>query len=99
VYSWFAVGDARLLVFGLGYVGRAVALAAADAGYAVTGTVRSAQTLSDGNIARIAFADAGAAMAQATHLLCTAPPDAAGDPALALHGEAIAAAPDLRWVG
>jgi nucleoside-diphosphate-sugar epimerase len=93
------MGDARLLVFGLGYVGRAVAVAAADEGFAVTGTMRSAATLPGDALARIAFADAGAAVARATHLLSTAPPDAAGDPAVSLYGDAIAAAPGLRWVG
>ena len=91
--------DARLLVFGLGYVGRAVADAAADAGIAVTGTTRSAAASSEGGVTCIDFTDAGAAVVRATHLLCTAPPDGSGDPALARHGEAIAAAPDLRWVG
>jgi nucleoside-diphosphate-sugar epimerase len=41
-----------------------------------------------------------AALAQATHLLVTAPPDETGDPLLALDGaaSAIAASP-LRWIG
>lgn len=46
-----------------------------------------------------AFADARQALRDATHLLTTAPPDATGDPVLAAHGEAIAAAPMLRWIG
>jgi nucleoside-diphosphate-sugar epimerase len=87
------VADARLLVFGLGYVGAAVARAAVAAGIAVVGTTRS------GSGVGIPFADAAAAVTRATHLLSTAPPDGSGDPVLALHGDAIAGAPDLRWIG
>jgi nucleoside-diphosphate-sugar epimerase len=47
----------------------------------------------------VAFADPQEALRGATHLLATAPPDANGDPVLAAHGEAIAAAPMLRWTG
>jgi nucleoside-diphosphate-sugar epimerase len=46
-----------------------------------------------------AFADVREALRDTTHLLATAPPDATGDPVLAAHGEAIAAAPRLRWIG
>jgi nucleoside-diphosphate-sugar epimerase len=91
--------DARLLVFGLGYVGRAVAAAAAAAGFAVAGTTRAAAAVSDGAVTRIEFAAAHAAVARATHLLSTAPPDASGDPVLSRHGGAIAGAPGLRWIG
>ena len=38
-------------------------------------------------------------MTRATHLLSTAPPDGSGDPVLARHGDAIAGAPELRWIG
>ncbi len=105
MYCWWllpdacGVGDARLLVFGLGYVGSAVADAAASAGYAVTGTTRSAAASSGGAVKRIDFADTASAVSRATHLLCTAPPDASGDPALSGYGDTIAAAPDLRWIG
>ncbi len=83
-----------LLILGLGYAGRAVAAAARAAGWEVAGTTR------DGANGTLAFADAAPAIARATHLLITAPPDEAGaDPVLALHRAAIAAAPALRWVG
>ncbi len=39
------------------------------------------------------------ALGTATHLLATVPPDGQGDPVLARHGAAIAAAPALRWIG
>jgi len=44
--------------------------------------------------------DLGPALAAATHVLASISPDAAGDPVLARHGKAIAAAaPHLEWVG
>jgi nucleoside-diphosphate-sugar epimerase len=86
------VSDMRLLVFGLGYVGTAVAQAAAAAGIAVAGTTRSAGV-------HIAFAEATAEIARATHVLSTVPPDGSGDPVLARHGDTIAGTPELRWIG
>jgi nucleoside-diphosphate-sugar epimerase len=91
--------DSRLLVFGLGYVGCAVADAAAVAGLAVMGTTRSAAESSNGAVTSIDFTDAASALAQATHVLSTVPPDASGDPALSRHGNALAAAKNLRWIG
>ena len=38
-------------------------------------------------------------LAEATHLLVSIPPGAAGDPVLARHSEDIAAAKRLRWIG
>ncbi len=82
-----------LLILGLGYAGQAVAAAARDAGYAVAATSR------DGAQGTVAFAEAGPAIARATHLLTTIPPDAVGDPVLARYAGAIAAAAELRWIG
>ncbi|MGC8477549.1 MAG: SDR family NAD(P)-dependent oxidoreductase, partial [Acetobacteraceae bacterium] len=82
-----------LLILGLGYAGRAVAAAARDAGYAVAATSRN------GTSGTVAFPEAVPAIARATHLLTTIPPDAAGDPVLARHAEAIAAAAELCWIG
>ena len=76
-----------LLIFGPGYCGAAVAREAAASGYAVTALGREAGTA------------AMDALATATHLLSTVPPGAEGDPVLARHGAAIAAAPGLRWIG
>jgi len=50
-------------------------------------------------IATVPFEAAGDAIAGATHLLSTVPPGESGDPVLARHGAAIAAAPGLRWIG
>jgi nucleoside-diphosphate-sugar epimerase len=38
-------------------------------------------------------------LAQASHIVITAPPGPEGDPALALYANAVAEAPRLRWVG
>jgi nucleoside-diphosphate-sugar epimerase len=86
------MAEPRLLIFGLGYTGTAVMHAAADAGFAVTGTVRGAG-------AGIPFDDAAASIAQSTHLLSTVPPDASGDPVLLRYADAIGEGPHLRWVG
>ncbi len=87
-----------LLVFGLGYVGRAVA--AAWAGTGVTGTARRPVPELPANIVRIRPDDSVRALASATHLLVTAPPGEAGDPMLALEGAAAALARSpLRWIG
>jgi nucleoside-diphosphate-sugar epimerase len=83
----------KLLIFGLGYSGRAIADAARLAGFSVAGTTRSG---TDGNVP---FYAAEAAIQSATHLLTTAGPDEIGDPVLARYGGAIAAAPALRWIG
>jgi nucleoside-diphosphate-sugar epimerase len=90
-----------LVVAGLGYSGAAVARDAAAAGWRVAGTTRD-PTAADPpppGIARVAFAEAGGAIASATHLLVTAAPGEGGDPVLAAHGEAIRAARRLRWIG
>jgi nucleoside-diphosphate-sugar epimerase len=83
----------RLLIFGLGYTGTAIAQAAAKAGFSVTGTTRA------GAPGSIPFDTAETAIASATHLLTTAAPDQSGDPVLARYATAIAAAPNLRWIG
>ena len=83
----------RLLIFGLGYTGSAIADAARSAGFLVVGTTR------EGLDQSIRFDQAEQAIQSATHLLTTAAPDEAGDPVLARYAAAVAAAPDLRWIG
>ena len=83
----------RLLVFGLGYTGSAIADAARSAGFLVAGTTRAGLDQS------LRFDQAAHAIQSATHLLTTAAPDQDGDPVLANYAGAIAAAPDLRWIG
>ncbi len=79
------IGGARLLIFGLGYIGSAVARSAAASGYLVTGANRSD--------------DVTETIVETTDLLSTAPPQTEGDPVLLRYGTAIAAAPRLRWIG
>ena len=98
----------RLFVFGLGYTGLAFARAMRDAGWTVGGTVRSADkaaqissegidaTVFDGRQPGIAVA---AALGAATHLLVTISPGEGGDPVLAVHGDDLASASRLAWVG
>jgi nucleoside-diphosphate-sugar epimerase len=90
--------SARLLVFGLGYVGTAIARAAAAAGISVQGTTRDGAPSPDDGVLRTDFTASATAVATATHVLCTVPPDATGDPVLSRYGDAIAESP-LRWIG
>ncbi len=89
----------RLLIFGLGYTGTAIGLAAAAAGFTVMATSRQAGLTAPPGIDVIPFDAAAAAIAAATHIVATAAPDESGDPVLGRHGAAIAGAPDLRWIG
>jgi nucleoside-diphosphate-sugar epimerase len=85
-----------LLIFGRGYTGQAVAGAARDAGFTVAATSRSP----DASLADcLPFTEAEAALCDATHVLSTVPPDAAGDPVLARYQLALAVAPALCWIG
>jgi len=83
----------RLLVFGLGYTGAAIADAAREAGFTVTGTSRT------GIPGTIRFDAAHDAIESATHLLTTAAPGEQGDPVLASYAAAIERAPALHWIG
>jgi nucleoside-diphosphate-sugar epimerase len=83
----------RLLIFGLGYSGTAIARNAAAAGFSVTATSRS------GTPGTIPFEAADTAIVEATHLLTTAGPQDGVDPVLARYRDRIEAAPALRWIG
>jgi nucleoside-diphosphate-sugar epimerase len=91
---------ARMLILGLGYAGRAIAAEALRAGFQVAGTQRdpTASGVPTG-VSLLRFDAAGPPIAEATHLVATAPPGEAGDPVLAAHAGTIAAAGALRWVG
>ncbi len=89
-----------LLVFGLGYTGAAIASGAAGSGWRVFATSRSpAGKTTPPGVTLIAFDEADPAIQAATHILETAAPDDAGDPALARYRDALATAPSLRWAG
>jgi nucleoside-diphosphate-sugar epimerase len=83
----------RLLIFGLGYCGAAIAAAATASGFQVTGTTRAGLDRS------IRFDSADEALQSATHILSTAAPSDDGDPVLAHYADQIGGAPCLRWIG
>jgi nucleoside-diphosphate-sugar epimerase len=88
-----------LLIFGLGYSGSAIAAAARDAGFKVAGTARDPATKTAiPGVEIIAFNEAGRAIAEASHILITAAPDAAGCPVFNRYHAAIEAARP-RWIG
>ncbi|WP_439577140.1 SDR family NAD(P)-dependent oxidoreductase [Elioraea sp.] len=98
------MGSGRLLVLGLGYTGGAAARAAHLSGWPVSVVTRdperpAARALAATGIGVVGFVTPGRALAEATHLLATAAPEETGDPVLAAHREAIAAASALRWIG
>ena len=85
----------ELLIFGQGYSGAAIAQAARARFAVVTGTARDPA----GRPGLVGFQEAQACLETATHVLSSVPPDAQGDPVLAAYGSALAAAPNLRWIG
>jgi nucleoside-diphosphate-sugar epimerase len=90
----------RMVVAGLGYAGAAIAREALARGFRVLGTARDpAAARPPFGVGVVSFAEAGEAIREATHLVVTAAPEEAGDPVLAAHGRAIAAAPALGWIG
>ena len=89
----------RLVIFGFGYTGAALASAAAAAAIPVTLVSRQAERSPPPGVALAPFDAPEAALASATHVVATAAPGADGDPVLARHAPAIASAPGLRWIG
>ncbi len=88
-----------LIIAGLGYAGRAVAEAAAAAGWRVIGTSRQPERLTaPPGVEVIGFDQAGPAFAAASHWLITTPPDEGGDPVLRRHAAALASG-NQRWIG
>jgi nucleoside-diphosphate-sugar epimerase len=87
-----------LLIFGLGYCGRAIARAALAAGYDVTATTRGDAAPEPG-VTLISFNRAHQAIEAATSIIATAAPDEHGDPVLARYRASIEAAPGIRWIG
>jgi len=87
----------HLLVFGLGYTGRAIAAAAAAQGWHVTATSRDPAAAPPDGVSLQPFDRAD--LAGITHVVATAPPAEGADPVLARHGAALAASRTLRWAG
>ena len=96
----------HLFCFGLGYTALTLGRRLTASGWVVTGTCRSAERqarLREAGFAAVIFdrdrpVDASA-LSGVTHLLVSVPPDAMGDPVLALHGGDIAILPELPWLG
>jgi nucleoside-diphosphate-sugar epimerase len=89
-----------LLIFGLGYSGRAIAKAAAQAGIEVWATARDPDSVAEeAGVTLISFDCAEPAIRNASHILVTTPPGDPGDPVLARHARHISTSAKLRWVG
>ncbi|HXM70127.1 MAG TPA: SDR family oxidoreductase, partial [Thermoanaerobaculia bacterium] len=102
------MSEQHLFCFGLGYSAGVLAQALLRQGWRVAGTARTparVAALADAGIEAFVFdrghplADAKAALAGATHLLSSVPPDPAGDAVLDHHGADIAVLRELAWVG
>lgn len=98
----------NILILGLGYSAGFFARAALVRGWEVTGTVRSAEKaaeLSREGIRTLVFGGfavssaLGKAVAEADAVLVSVQPAEDGDPALGSLRAALAAAPNLRWIG
>ncbi len=96
----------RVLVLGLGYSGRHVAALLRAQGVACSGTVREPDAAAEDGVVRhrlVAGQPVDDALREAIRsaeaVICTVPPDDAGDPALRLVAEALRASAVLRWVG
>lgn len=98
----------RLFCFGLGYAATALADALSAEGWNLAGTARTEEACAALRARGIEahryapdhpLADPASALAGATHLLSSVPPDADGDPVLRDCGAAIAACSGLAWVG
>jgi nucleoside-diphosphate-sugar epimerase len=98
----------NILILGLGYSAGFFARVALARGWEVTGTVRSAEKaaeLSREGIRTLVFGGFAVssalakAVAEADAALVSVQPAEDGDPALGALGGALAAAPNLRWIG
>jgi nucleoside-diphosphate-sugar epimerase len=93
----------RLFCFGLGYSARALLGRLPRKGWTVAGTARSVGGQTDPRVQLYAFDGTApldpAALNGVSHVLVSAPPDAAGDPVLRHCAAALAALPALEWVG
>ncbi|MBA2125626.1 NAD(P)-dependent oxidoreductase [Hyphomicrobium methylovorum] len=98
----------HLFCFGLGYSAGVLAPRLKQLGWTISGTARTPEGvealkrssyqahLFDGRTRDDALAET---LATATHVLQSIPPDEAGDPALLVYGNDIAAAGTIRWLG
>jgi nucleoside-diphosphate-sugar epimerase len=89
----------RLLIFGLGFCGRAVARLACAAGWEVVATSRSPGPSPLAGLRIVPFERTGSEIAAATHVLATAAPGVDGDPVLTRYAAELRWAPKLAWFG
>ncbi|MGQ0671591.1 MAG: SDR family oxidoreductase [Hyphomicrobium sp.] len=98
----------ELFCFGFGYCASALARRLKGQGWRITGSTTSADGVS--RLAGIGYqaclfdgsqpsSAVTAALASATHVLVSAPPQTFGDPVLRLHASDLIAAPRLTWIG
>jgi nucleoside-diphosphate-sugar epimerase len=93
----------HLFCFGFGYTAGVLARRLAAEGWTVGGTCRTADKASKAGFPVGVF-DRDHPLSRKTldgitHLLVSVPPDAAGDPVLAVHGKDIAEIKGLHWLG
>ncbi len=94
------MSEQHIVICGLGYAGTSVARAALDAGWRVSATSRDPGGITAPvGVALVGFDAAGPVLAQASHVLATAPPGTSGDPVLAAHRRVLAESRMLRWAG
>jgi dTDP-D-glucose 4,6-dehydratase len=90
----------HLLCLGFGYTARALAATLDPARWRITGTIREKKTPPPTRpVTLIPFAEAGAAIADASHILISIPPDTRGDPTLRRHASRFAGLTHLKWLG
>lgn len=87
----------HLLIFGLGYAGRAIARRAVAAGWQVSATTRGTASAETG-VRLLDFTQSNSAIASATHIVSTIAPGETQDPVLERYGTALEASPAL-WLG
>ncbi len=100
--------ECRLFCFGLGFSARRLAARVRDQGWRVAGTTRNAGKMAamrQEGIEAVLFDrdrpldDPATALAGATHILSSVPPDAAGDPVVDHHGADLSGRHGLQWLG
>lgn len=96
----------RVLILGLGWSARVLARCLQARGVQVAGTVRDPRAAPADGLLRYPLSAAAPpspalldAIAQAEAVLCSVPPDAAGDPALRCVAPWLQASASLRWLG
>lgn len=98
----------HLFCFGLGYSAEVLARRLSAVGWQVNGTAATTESVARiGQLGHVGFQfDATArdplvseALAKATHVLVSVPPDRAGDPVLRWHAADLRSAQRLQWIG